>query len=101
MKHRMTEVWGKDGVNERVGTSVRHGEETRSGVGFLEVLIGKLFAVDGFTTSALEIGRSVCGRVNRAVSLDITSWCVLTLPRVKSPPWSMKDGMIRWNALPL
>jgi len=23
----------------------------------------------------------------------------LTLPRVKSPPWSMKSGMTRWNLL--
>lgn len=37
----------------RVGAGVGHGEEEGSVVGQLEVLVGELVAVDGFTTSAL------------------------------------------------
>jgi len=40
-------------MNLRVGASVGHGEETRAGVLDLEVLIGKLLAVDGLATGAL------------------------------------------------
>lgn len=42
-----------DGVNERVGTSVGHGQQTGLVVGELEVLISELLAVDGLATSAL------------------------------------------------
>mmetsp|Transcript_47837 Transcript_47837/g.97364 ORF Transcript_47837/g.97364 Transcript_47837/m.97364 type:complete len:206 (+) Transcript_47837:82-699(+) len=39
-----------------VGTSVGHGQQARAGVLHLEVLVGKLHAVDGLATSAVEVG---------------------------------------------
>nr|XP_003188721.1 hypothetical protein ANI_1_1028064 [Aspergillus niger CBS 513.88] len=65
------------GANLRVGTSVGHGEETGLVVLVDEVLIGELLTVDGATTG------------------------LLTLWRVKSPPWSMNWGMTRWKVEPL
>jgi hypothetical protein len=44
----------------RIGTSVGHGEKSGLGVLDLEVLVGKLFAIDGFTTSALCLVSIVC-----------------------------------------
>ena len=41
------------GIDVRVGAGVGHGEEKRPIVLQLEVLVGELFAVDGFTASAL------------------------------------------------
>jgi chromosome condensin MukBEF MukE localization factor len=41
-------------VGLRVGTSVGHGEKTRALVADLEVLVGKLLAVDGLSTGALD-----------------------------------------------
>jgi hypothetical protein len=62
----------------RVGTSIGHGQQVLLGVGLLEVLIGKLLAVDGLAASAL----------NRDISsaLMYLAGDILTLPRVKSPP---------------
>jgi len=39
-----------------VGTSVGHGENARSGVLQGEVLVRKLLAIDGFSTSAVVVG---------------------------------------------
>ena len=41
--------------NVRVGTGIGHGKEEWLGVCLLEVLIGKLLAVDGLAPSALSI----------------------------------------------
>jgi hypothetical protein len=43
----------------RVGTCVGHGQETRSGVLHLEVLVCEFLAVDGLATSALFIHQCV------------------------------------------
>lgn len=80
----------------RVGAGIGHGEQEGLLVLLLEVLIGELLTVDGLATSAL-----------RRESVDtfqygITgAWILLTLPRVKSPPWSMNSGMMRWKDEPL
>lgn len=52
---------GNDGGDEElraigVGTSVSHGEEERSVVTELEVLVGELVAVDGLAASAVVVG---------------------------------------------
>lgn len=47
-------VWAVGDV--RVGAGVGHGQQTRAGVLDLEVLIGKLLAVDGLATSAVTTG---------------------------------------------
>jgi hypothetical protein len=59
----------------------------------LEVLIGELLAVNRLAAGSL--GQSAFG----SMILDIPK--MLTLPRVKSPPWSMNSGMMRWNLEPL
>lgn len=41
------------GSNLRVGASVGHGQQEGLGVLLLEVLVGKLLAVDGLATGAL------------------------------------------------
>lgn len=77
----------------RVGTSVGHGQQTRLVVLQLEVLIGELLTVDGLSTGALH-SLSAWSHVVTAV------WhCQVkrTLPRVKSPPWSMNSGIILWK----
>jgi hypothetical protein len=58
-----------------------------------EVLVGELLAIDGFATSALIQSERTARRY----------WVkyALTLPRVKSPPWSMNSGMMRWKEEPL
>ena len=76
----------------RVGTGVGHGEQARLRVLQLEVLIGELLAVDGLAARALSQLASL--------RIDVL-FSILTLPRVKSPPWSMKSGMTRWKAEPL
>jgi hypothetical protein len=81
------ETW----IDVRVRTCVGHGQEEGLLVPELEVLVGKLLAVDRLATSALS-------RVSHVSHLDTFS--LLTLPRVKSPPWSMKSGMTRWNLEP-
>ena len=58
----------------------------------LEVLVGELLAVDGLATSALE---KVLVEIKTSEETRIH-----TLPRVKSPPWSMNSGMTRWNLEP-
>ena len=40
-------------INSRVGSGIGHGEKTGTAVLDLEVLIGKLLAIDGFSTSTL------------------------------------------------
>lgn len=78
----------------RVGAGVGHGEDTGASVLQGEVLVPELLAVDGLTTSAL-------------LPISLSSMClmgsngVLTLPAVKSPPWSMNWGMTRWKEAPL
>jgi hypothetical protein len=52
---------GLDGGNEElrtvgVGSSVGHGQQSRLGVLELEVLIGKLVAVDGLSTGTVSVG---------------------------------------------
>lgn len=42
-------------VDSRVGASVGHGQQTGAVVLQLEVLIGKLLAVDGLATGTLEM----------------------------------------------
>lgn len=78
----------------RVGAGVSHGEEEGLVVGELEVLVGKLLAVDGLSTSALLQSLSVL------YSAQVWYALSLTLPRVKSPPWSMNSGITRWNLEP-
>lgn len=46
------------GRHSRVGTSVGHGKQTGLGVLDLEVLIGKLLAVDGAATGTLFGGKA-------------------------------------------
>lgn len=86
----------------RVGTSVGHGEQEGLLVLLLEVLIGKLLAVDGLATSALYNGSAMfSSRCKLFRGMESFRSVVLTLPRVKSPPWSMNSGMMRWNEEPL
>ena len=67
----------------------------------LEVLVRELLAVDGLAARSLTVERGiVSGRLGwgeRHRGIDDRR----TLPRVKSPPWSMNCGMIRWKTLPL
>lgn len=44
----------EDQCDLRVGASVGHGQETSLAVLDVEVLIGELVTIDGFTTSALS-----------------------------------------------
>jgi hypothetical protein len=78
----------------RVGASVGHGQEELLVVLELEVLIGELIAVDGATTSTLFRRKS-------GIISNFSRREILTLPRVKSPPWSMKPGITRWKVEPL
>lgn len=78
----------------RVGASVGHGEQTRLVVLELEVLISELVAVDGLATGALETNQYDEQQI-------FFGGRGRTLPRVKSPPWSMNSGMIRWKLEPL
>lgn len=70
----------------RVGASVSHGQKEGLVVGQLEVLVAELLAVDGLSTSALlavsKLFQDALGCAAKRVVLH-------TLPRVKSPPWSM------------
>jgi len=77
----------------RVGASVGHGEKAGASVLLHEVLVGELLAVDGLATGALHTVRFHCEEQDQGVV-----W--LTLPRVKSPPWSMNSGMMRWKEEP-
>ena len=61
-----------------------------------EVFIRELLAVDRLATSALRREGQLSGHPCRIAAVQ-----VLTLPRVKSPPWSMNWGMTRWNLEPL
>lgn len=61
----------------------------------VEVLIRELLAIDGAAASALRQLAYVCG-----MKLPADAG-MLTLPRVKSPPWSMNSGMMRWKEEPL
>jgi hypothetical protein len=45
---------GSRSASLRVGAGIGHGQKARTGVTELEVLIGKLLAVDGLATSALQ-----------------------------------------------
>lgn len=65
----------------RVWSGVGHGEKSWLGVLLLEVLIGELLTVDGLATSALFM----C----EILMCIVVGGEVRTLPRVKSPPWSM------------
>jgi hypothetical protein len=80
----------------RVGTGVGHGQKEGLVVLHLEVLVGKLLAIDGLATRALPcVSYYPC-----TYSIPVGIEDELTLPRVKSPPWSMKSGMTRWNLEP-
>jgi hypothetical protein len=72
----------------RVGAGVGHGQEEGLVVGQLEVLVAELFAVDGLSTRALVVVSCLRDRIGAKLR---------TLPRVKSPPWSMNCGITRWN----
>lgn len=62
-----------------------------------EVLVGELLTVDGLAASALfTVSQSHPSRCQDGLYEE-----KLTLPRVKSPPWSMNWGMIRWKEEPL
>jgi hypothetical protein len=63
--------------NIRVGSGVGHGQQEGLLVPELEVLVGKLLAVDGLAARALR-------RVSQWAS--VSDCMSLTLPRVKSPP---------------
>lgn len=58
----------------------------------VEVLVGELLTVDGFATGTLD--KELSMRQNHSGSWILSR---LTLLRVKSPPWSMKSGITRWN----
>lgn len=77
----------------RVWASVGHGEKAGPVMFTLEVLVGELLTVNRLATRTL-IPLSMA-------SLDRKRIRLLTLPRVKSPPCSMKSGMIRWKEEPL
>jgi len=83
------------GRSELTSSGVSHGEDTRSSVLQVEVLILELLAVDALTTSAL----SPISQLLLPCLQEI--WYQRTLPRVKSPPWSMNWGITRWKEEPL
>jgi hypothetical protein len=92
---------GDDGGDEElgsvgVGSGVGHGEEERSVVPELEVLVGELVAVDGLSTGTVVVGELEMGQPKKRVK-------ALRKARSKthtSPPWSMKLGMTRWKPDP-
>ncbi|TLS29117.1 hypothetical protein PpBr36_00063 [Pyricularia pennisetigena] len=61
--------------NLRVGASVGHGQESGPGVLDLEVLVGKLLAVDGLATSALQqkTGLSIDGGITYVATGEVTT----------------------------
>lgn len=80
-----------------------------------KVLIIELFAVDGFAARALHHDQSTVSSLALKFYIKGFSYahhvdwrkkaCTIqndapTLPLVKSPPWSMNPGIIRWNLLP-
>lgn len=55
------EPWASNSGDEELGpvgvwTSISHGEQTWGSVLELEVLVSELLSVDGFSTSAVEVG---------------------------------------------
>merc|ERR1711879_467995 len=97
------EPWAWDGGDEELGSvgvlaSVGHGEEVWLGVLELEVLIGKLLAVDGLSTSTVVVSEvtslehelrdnTVEGRVGVAVA-------VLASAELSEVPGSLGDNAV-------
>lgn len=80
-----------------------------------EVFVVEFFAIDGFAARTLDSNQAdvsdLAHRAHSRVShnsipetggetVEESQRIVRTLPLVKSPPWSMNPGMIRWNLLP-
>jgi len=78
-----------------VGASVGHRENTGAGVLELEVLIGKLVAVDGLATSAVVVLSQ--NKMSAKKGSNNNNEARLFRVLVKSPPWAMNPGMTRWK----
>ena len=61
-----------------------------------EVLVGELLTVDGLAASALDEEEED----QDGFIFGYDGAAARTLPRVKSPPWSMNSGMMRWKDEP-
>lgn len=101
--------WKKDsdeGRDSRVGSGIGHWEEKWLLMPLREVLVCEFLAIDRLATGALgskhvsTLGETECPLPLRDCR-DYECRKSLTLPRVKSPPWSMKLGITRWNLEPL
>ena len=85
-----------DGADEEltsvsVRSSIGHTQDSGSGVLLLEVFVREFLTIDAFTWKS---GISY-------MSLNVMLSPPVPFPRVKSPPWSMKLGITRWNLDPL
>ena len=86
---------GDDSGHEKLravgsGASVGHGQQTGAVVLQLEVLIGKLLSVDGLSSGTVTLEKQAMVRKQIRPQMNNS---LLTL--VKSPPWSIKSGMMR------
>lgn len=82
------EELGPIGIFARIG----HAEHSRLAVLQLEIFIGKLRAVDGLSPGSYRTHISLSFRAEEGAHIPS--------PLVKSPPWIMKDLMIRWKVDP-
>ena len=102
----------KGGVDARIRSRVGHRKQIGPIMLADKVFIGEFLAVDGLAARTLH-ERPVAGQqpdtvFNIRISITMSDrrgnknlrMRSRTLPLVKSPPWSMKPGMIRWNLLP-
>ena len=112
---RTVRVGAGVGHGEKAGSSVltqreaninrRYGDEyarTSQCAGYtshleIKVLIRKLLAVDGLTTSAVAASEVTCTKYPNTQHL---AYRRLTHAQ-HAPPWHMNPGMIRWKPLPL
>jgi hypothetical protein len=88
-----------------VGSSVGHGQDSRSSVLEHEVLISELSTVDGLSTGTYTFGWERATRSVHQVRSNVSqkeiqhsqSGFYVPLWLVKSPPWHMNPGMTRWK----